>query len=56
MLLPWVAMCLTPLGYNDPGGLLVIPVVGIVALVGAVVNLARHSVRAELETITAAGG
>lgn len=56
MLLPWVAMCLVPLGYGDPGGLLVIPVVGIVALAGAVVNLARHSVRAELETITAAGG
>ena len=56
MLLPWVVMCLVPLGYSDSGGLLVIPVIGVVALVGAVVNLAQHSVQQDLGARTASGG
>jgi hypothetical protein len=56
LLLPWVAICLTPLSWEDTGWLLLLPLLGIAALVGASWNLAQHSVRTDLDTRTAAGG
>jgi hypothetical protein len=56
LLLPWVAICLTPLSWEDAGWLLLLPLLGIAALVGAFWNLAQHSVRKDLDTRAAAGG
>ena len=44
LLLPWVLMSLPPLMWSDAGGMLILPALGIVALVGAIVNLAQRSV------------
>jgi hypothetical protein len=43
MLLPWVLMSLPPLMWNDAGGMLILPALGIATLVGSIVNLAQRS-------------
>jgi hypothetical protein len=43
MLLPWVLMSLPPLMWSDAGGMLILPALGIVTLVGAIVNLVQRS-------------
>jgi hypothetical protein len=45
LLLPWVLMSLPPLMWSDAGGMLLLPALGIVTLVGTLVNLAQGSVR-----------
>jgi hypothetical protein len=46
MLLPWVLMSLPPLMWSDASGMLILPALGIVTLVGAIVNLVQRSVEA----------
>lgn len=43
MLLPWVLMSLPPLMWSDAGGMLILPALGIVTFVGAIVNLVQRS-------------
>ena len=43
MLLPWVLMTLPPLMWSDAGGMLILPALGIVTVVGAIVNLVQRS-------------
>ena len=43
MLLPWVLMSLPPLMWSDAGGMLILPALGIVTVVGAIVNLVQRS-------------
>lgn len=43
MLLPWVLMSMPPLMWSDAGGMLILPALGIVTLVGAIANLAQRS-------------
>ncbi len=43
MLVPCFLISLTPAGWSDAGWILILPVLGIVTLVGAVVNLAQRS-------------
>jgi len=50
MLTPWVLMSLVPLMWGEVGWELVIPLLGIVTLIGAVVNLAQWSVQSPLAT------
>ena len=42
-LLPWVLMSLPPLMWSDAGGMLILPALGIVTFVGAIVNLVQRS-------------
>jgi uncharacterized membrane protein YhaH (DUF805 family) len=41
-LLPWVLMSLPPLMWSDAGGMLILPALGIVTLVGATANLVQR--------------
>jgi hypothetical protein len=43
MLLPWVIVSLPPLMWSDAGGMLILPALGIVTVVGAIVNLVQRS-------------
>ena len=43
MLLPWVLMSMPPLMWSDAGGMLILPALGIVTLVGAIGNLVQRS-------------
>jgi hypothetical protein len=56
LLLPSIVMSLGPLAWGEASWWLLMSLVGIAALVGAVVNLARHSVHQGLGARTSAGG
>ena len=49
MLLPWVLMSLPPLMWSDAGGMLILPALGIVTFVGAIVNLVQRSMETRPE-------
>lgn len=44
MLLPWILYSMVPLMWSDAGGMLIFPALGIVTLVGVIMNLAQRSV------------
>ena len=52
MLLPWVLMSLPPLMWSDAGGMLILPALGIVTGVGAIVNLVQRSMETGPESPT----
>ena len=56
LLLPSIAVCISPLLWLETSWWLLVSAVGIATLVGALVNLARHSVQVELGTPTPTGG
>ncbi len=56
LLLPSILFCLLPVVWAEASWWLLLSLVGIAALIGAVANLAEHSVRQDLETGTAPGG
>jgi uncharacterized membrane protein YhaH (DUF805 family) len=56
LLLPWILVSLTPLMWGEWSGALFLSLLGIVALVGAIANIAQHSVREDLEARTAVRG
>lgn len=55
LLMPAILFTLTPLAWGEATWWLLVTLVGVVALIGAVANLAQHSVRQDLEAETAVG-
>ena len=56
LLVPSILICMSPMAWGEASWWQLLSLVGIVSLVGAVVNLAHHSVRRDLEVRTAPGG